>query len=233
MEDLLPKKEISINKRLKVFNVIFEEFHNDVNCKAKFIKVKKFNEFINFQKQVNLNIKDILNQDLGFFNKIKLFKNYVELIRINASLNEENKDILFKYVKNLYYLTYEDDTQSEQIKGILEMKDGDIMNIVNLMLSGEDGEKVAEFVKEIAKELEDELDLNIDGLDNIDIQKLITNVLQGGDLNDQGLNEDSTKKLQNVIEVIKEKVKVKMTEGKIPIKEIKKLVGKLKNKFMK
>jgi len=233
MEDLLPKKEISINKRLKVFNVIFEEFHNDVNCKAKFIKVKKFNEFINFQKQVNLNIKDILNRDLGFFNKIKLFKNYVELIRINASLNTDNTDILFKYVKNLYYLTYEDESQSEQIKGILEMKDGDIMNIVNLMLSGEDGEKVAEFVKDIARELEDELDLNIDGLDNIDIQKLITNVLQGGDLNDQGLNEDSTKKLQNVIEVIKEKVKVKMTEGKIPIKEIKKLVGKLKNKFMK
>ena len=105
MEELL-KKEISISKRIKVFNSIFLEFHNDLKPKFPFEKVKKFKDFNQFQVSINKNLELLLKNDIKLIDNLKLLKKYVQVIESNIALVPENKALVFKYIKNLYYLTF-------------------------------------------------------------------------------------------------------------------------------
>lgn len=241
MEELL-KKEISISKRIKVFNSIFLEFHNDLKPKFPFEKVKKFKEFNQFQLSINNNLQLLLKNDLTLIDDLKLFKKYNQLIKSSIAVIPENKDLVFKYIKNLYYLTFEQQDKADEIKAVLEMSSGDIHSLINLMMSGEDGEKVKKFIQDIADEIGPFAEsLDIKGLENIDIQSLVSSSLQGAmnqsnsdslNICPENLSDEDSSKFQKLVEMVREKIKQKIETGQFPKNEFKNLFMKMKSKIM-
>ena len=231
----LNKKEVNINTRIKVFNNILNEFHNDISPNFQFKKIKKFKDFQNFQKQVEQNIALLLNKDVNLLNKISILKAYETIAKVRIVETADNLDIIFKYIKNLYYLTFENEQQANEIKSILELNGNDLMDIVKVMLSGEDGKKVQEFVEKIQEEIMPFYnELDIKGLEDVtDIQNLVSSCITGtGNAKLDNLSEEDNVKLQQLIEKIKEIVNHKVQSGEVPKNEIKKIFSKLKGKLL-
>jgi hypothetical protein len=244
MEELLDK-EVSISKRIKVFNSIFLEFHNDLKPKFSFEKVKKFKEFSQFQISVNKNLQLLLKNDVSLIDNIKLFKKYTQTIKSSIETIPENKELVFKYIKNLYYLTFEKQSEADEIKAVLEMSSGDIHSLINLMMSGEDGDKVKKFIQDIADEIGPFAEsLDIQGLENIDIQSLVSSSLNGAfqqqssssdslNILPDNLSTEDSEKFQKLVELIREKIKQKIETGQFPKNEFKNLFMKMKSKIIR
>ncbi len=245
MEELLDK-EISISKRIKVFNSIFLEFHNDLNPKFSFDKVKKFKDFNQFQVNINKNLELLLKSDIKLIEQIKLLKKYTQVVKANIELIPENKDLVFKYIKNLYYITFEKQSEADEIKSVLEMSSGDIHSLINLMMSGDDGEKVKKFIQDIADEIGPFAEsLDIQGLENLDLQSLVSNSLNGAfqqqsssssdslNIVPENLSQEDSVKFQKLVELIREKIKQKIETGQFPKNEFKNLFMKMKSKILR
>lgn len=245
MEATSTEKEIPVTKRIRVFNSIFKEFHADIQATFEFKKVKKFSDFIQFQKNVSDNIDLLLKKNLVLVGKIKLLKNYVNLIVAGASSNETNKDAVFKYIKNMYYITFEEQSKIEEIKKILDLKNDDLFSMINLMMSDKDSIKLKQFIESLYTEFKEEFDtLGLEDSDSISQEKLselFQHFLQGNSLEGNeselltklGIPADKVdpKKIQELLGKVKTRIEQKVQNGEFPKKELQKLIAKFKNNF--
>lgn len=219
----------SITLRIRIFNKILKEFYDNLEIdkfKLKFQKIKKYNEFKQFNEEITKNIKDVIDMNYELIDKVKLLKKYK-----NASSNfiEDNKEVIFNYIKNLYYATIEDQEYAEKIKKILSMKIDD--NLL-LKLFTQDSLGIKKIVEEISEEIKpfleqfDLKDLDVD-LDSGNMQNIIQDALKTGTINIKGKTAEQTKKINELIQFIQEKVKEKIESGKININELKNSIKNL------
>lgn len=217
----------SITYRIRVFNKLLKEFYDNLNItKIKFQKIKKYNDFKQFNLEITENIKDIISMDYILIDKVKLLKKYKEN---SGNFIEENKEVIFNYIKNLYYTTIEDPEYAEKIKKILSMKIDD--NLL-LKLFTQDSLGIKKIVEEISEEMKpfleqlDLKDLDVD-LNSNSMQSIIQDALKSGTINIKGKTPEQTEKINKLITFIQEKVKEKIESGKININELKNSIKNL------
>jgi hypothetical protein len=217
----------SITQRIKIFNKIYQEMHNELDeaNTLKYDKIKKYNIMNDYNKQITKNINMIIEKNIEIVSKIKLLKKYNSIIKQKVSSNPENNDVIFTYIKNLYYITFENKEDADSIRSMLDLELNDMMS--SLFTSGSNN-KLMKFAMELAEELKPiYTDMQIDNLEGIDVSSLIQDAMKG-DINvnniSKNLSEADKGKMENLINIIKEKITAKIQSGELDINELKKML---------
>jgi hypothetical protein len=223
-------QSVSITQRIKIFNKIYKEMHDDLieDSNIKYDKIKKYNLIYDFNKQISENINTIIEGNVIELSKnVKLLKKYSAYIKEKSENNKENKDIIFNYIKNLYYVTFENKEEADKISELLDM---DLTGIMGSLFNSGSGNKLMKFATELAEELKPLYEgLEISNLENVDIQSLIQDALKGNinpDSISKNLSDTDKEKLEKLIKIIKEKISEKIQSGDLDINELKKMLKK-------
>ncbi len=204
----------SIDKRIKVFNKLLKEFHDALNVPFKFVKITKYIDIKNFKESLTDNISLIIQKNLEVFNikEIKILYKYKE----SENLIESNKEVIFTFIKNMYYTTFEDKEEADKIKDLLSLEI-DTNSILDFFNNDKNG--LMKIVTDMAHEILPEVQaLDIKNIETIDIQNLIQSALKGNldleSLSDK-INIEEKEKVKQLIELIKIKVEQKINSGVI------------------
>lgn len=219
----------SIDKRIKVFNKLYKEFHDNINNSSiKFSKITKYLDLKGFKDIITENISYILQKDLNIFTikQIKLLYKY----QGSHSINNTNKDTIFTFIKNMYYTTLEDKEEADRVKELLSLEI-DANTLLDFFNNSNNG--LMKIITDMAHEILPEVEsLDIKNVNKINIQDMIQNILKGDmdiDSIHNGLDTEDKEKIKKVIEIIKVKVEEKISSGAINknmLKEMMKYINK-------
>lgn len=220
---------VSITQRIKIFNKIYKEFHDelDMSGKLKYDKIKKFNTVNEYNKQISENINMVIEKNVQIISNVKLLAKYSVLINNKINENMANKDVIFSYIKNLYYITFENKQDADSISAMLDMNIDSVLG--GLFNSGENN-KLMKFAMDLAEEIKPIYsEMNIENLEGIDIQSLIQDAMKGNiNVNNisKNLSDSDKEKIERLITIIKEKITSKIESGELNINELKKALKK-------
>ena len=110
------------------------------------------------------------------------------------------------------------------------MLDVDINDMMSALFTSGSNNKLMKFAMELAEELKPiYTDMQIDNLEGVDIGSLIQDAMKG-DINvnniSKNLSEEDKVKMENLINIIKEKITAKIQSGELDINELKKMLKK-------
>lgn len=201
---------MSINIRIKLFNKIYKEFHDSIECKNKFKKIFKYDIIKNYYDDITDNINKLIEQDLTIFDDTQILKS----LKNSKNFDESNKEVIFQFIKNLYYATIEDKVKAEEVRAILSIDIHE--NLLSLFTDkNSDLMKLALEIQQEIMPMIEQLDIKDLDIKNINVQELVSNAIKTGKIDIKGNTPEETKKIQELVKLIKEKVQDKLKTKKI------------------
>lgn len=215
----------SITYRIRIFNKLYYEFHNEINIpNLKFSKIKKYKDFQQYNKEISNNFEDLVKNDFSIFNKIKLLNKY----KSSDKLTLDNTKVIFDYIKNMYYTTIENKEDADKIKALLSMSI-DTEELIKLFMDDEIGLKslLDELMTEISPLLE-QLNITEEDLtsNNLNMNEILEESMKAGKPTIKCNDPEMKKKLETIIDFIQTKVKSKLESGAINIDTLKMFFNK-------
>ena len=174
---------VSVNKKIKLFNKVLSEFlkqYNIISNEQFTIKVKEYSVLelyhSDIQKVQDLFIKCdfICLKDITLCNKINLNS-------INESVYNKNKQIIWKYLHDLYFITVEkvtDDLIMDSKRNINNLVNSQeivkqVPDINSLFADSNMNDMIADLTKEVTEKLKGQ------DLSNLDPMDLMTGLMSG------------------------------------------------------
>lgn len=209
---------VSINRKIKLFKRLFNEFLNEYNKltgKNFSIKIKEYEILEKFNLEIKNNLDKFIECDINIINKITLCKS-IDL-DINNQIFINNKNSIWNYLHNLYFITMDSvDTEiilkSKEYLSKLQMQlvpNDNSFNLENLNL---DDPGMGDLISDIAKQVTDKL--KGQDLSNIDPMQLMSQMLAGGH-SVNGIDFGS------IINDTANKIKIKVEKGEIDLDKLK------------
>lgn len=214
---------VSINKKIKLFNKVLSEFlkqYNIISTEQFAIKVKEYNVLELYHSGIQ-KVQDLfIKCDFSCLKDIALC-NKINLNGISESVYNKNKQIIWKYLHDLYFITVEKVTDDL----IMDSK----RNINNLVNSNEivgtknvpdinslfDNMNMNDMVTDLTKEVTEKL--KGQDLSNLDPMQLMTSLMSG---NNSINGIDFSSIIQNSVS----KLQTKVSNGEIDLEQLQNIV---------
>lgn len=221
----------SINKKIKLFNKVLNEFlkeYNTINSEQLSLKVKEYKILAMYKSDIEKVNEQFISCDPKCLKDISLCSRF-NLDSITPEIYNNNKKIIWKYLHDLYFITLEKDKLTDDL--LLDSRRS-INNLVTSITSvnpitsinslpdltkmfGDSNDGMQSMINDITREVTDKLK-NQD-LSNIDPMTLMTQLMSGN-------NSINGIDLSSIIQSSVSKMQVKIENGEIDLENLQNIV---------
>lgn len=189
------KENLRIKKKTKIFNKIYTDMQNSINTSLKrnykVHAISNYRSILKFEKDIDSNYKLYEDQDEKLFDKSIILQ---RIFSPRPKLSNKNKEIVWKYIQNMYSLIKEENKQLE-VKST--SRNSDLEGLVNNLMADENSG-----FKSIVDEISTRLEKATVGKkinENTILSDLMSGNLQSSGIDFKKIIEDTSKTLEKKI----------------------------------